>query len=110
MKKILFSMLPLIILAACQDAPANTAEADVPFDEIAANLETPWCINKTGEAFYISERPGTIAHIDEEGTLTRQAVDFSDPLSSAAEAACCDAGTCVERHDTTANMNVGTTS
>lgn len=86
MKKILFSMLPLIILAACQDAPANTDEADVPFDEIAANLETPWSINKTGEAFYISERPGTIAHIDEEGTLTRQAVDFSDPLSSAAEA------------------------
>lgn len=86
MKKILFSVLPFIILAACQDAPANTDEVDIPFEEVAASLDTPWSINKTGDEFYISERPGTVAHIDAEGALNRQDVDFSDSLSDASEA------------------------
>src|SRR5690606_6986437 len=46
----------------------------------------PWAINKTGEEFYISERPGSVAHIADDGTMTRQEVNFSDTLSSAAEA------------------------
>ena len=86
MKKILFPLLSFIILAGCNDAPANPDEADVPFEEIAANLDTPWSINKLGDEFYISERPGTVAYVDAEGKVTHQDVDFSDELSSASEA------------------------
>lgn len=63
-----------------------TTEADRSLEEIAVNLQAPWAINKVGDEFYISERPGTVAHIDANGRLTRQEVDFHNALSRAAEA------------------------
>ncbi|MDN3426376.1 PQQ-dependent sugar dehydrogenase [Microbacterium sp. APC 3898] len=86
MKKIWTPSIILLLLAGCNNAAPNPEEATAPFDEIATGLEAPWAINKTGDEFYISERAGTVAYIDEEGALTRQKVSFSDSLSSAAEA------------------------
>lgn len=86
MRKILFPSLSLLLLASCTNAAPNLEEATAPFEEIAAGLETPWAINKTGEEFYISERTGNVVYIDEDGTMMRQEVNFADALSGAAEA------------------------
>ena len=86
MKKIWAPSIILLLLAGCNNAAPNPEEATAPFEAIATGLEAPWAINKTGEEFYISERAGTVAYIDEDGTMTRQEVSFSDPLSGAAEA------------------------
>ncbi len=86
MKKILASSLSLFLLAGCNNAAPDTQKATAPFEELATGLDIPWAINKLGEEFYISERPGTVAHIDEDGTKTRQQVNFSNSLSTASEA------------------------
>ena len=86
MKKWLFPGILAAALAGCSNGPANPDEATAPADVIATDLEAPWSINKQGDAFYISERPGTVAYIDAEGKLERQDVNFSSPLSSASEA------------------------
>ncbi|MDQ0427510.1 glucose/arabinose dehydrogenase [Planomicrobium stackebrandtii] len=86
MKKILIPSFSLLLLAGCNNAAPNPDEATAPFEAIATGLEAPWAINKTGDEFYVSERTGQVAHIDEEGTLTRQEVNFSDALSGASEA------------------------
>lgn len=52
---------------------------------IAINLQSPWSINLRNGTFYISEREGTIALV-ENGQTTRQQVSLSSPLSDAAEA------------------------
>nr|WP_251047412.1 PQQ-dependent sugar dehydrogenase [Planococcus sp. ISL-110] len=75
-----------MLLAGCNNAAPNPEEATAPFEAVATELEAPWDINKTGQEFYISERPGSVAHIAEDGTMTRQEVNFSDALSGAAEA------------------------
>jgi glucose/arabinose dehydrogenase len=102
LNKLLALPLSLFLLAACSDVDtpeqasetgksdqAATAPSAEPSDapaEIATGLDTPWAINKIGEEFYISERPGTVAHIDAEGKLTRQEVQFADPLADVPEA------------------------
>lgn len=86
MRKIWAPSLSLLLLAGCNNAAPNPDEATAPFEAIATDLEAPWAINKTGDEFYISERPGTVAHIAEDGTTTRQEVNFSDSLSAASEA------------------------
>ena len=86
MRKILVPPLSLLLLAGCNNAAPNPEEATAPFEAVATDLEAPWAINKTGDEFYISERPGSVAHIAEDGTMTRQEVNFSDALSGAAEA------------------------
>jgi glucose/arabinose dehydrogenase len=85
-KKLLSPFLFLIVLAGCNDAPANPEEANVATEAIASGLDTPWSINKINDEFYISERPGTVAHISADGKVTHQPVQFSDSLSNAAEA------------------------
>ncbi|MBT2569565.1 PQQ-dependent sugar dehydrogenase [Planococcus sp. ISL-110] len=86
MRKIFVPSLSLLLLAGCNNAAPNPEEATAPFEAVATELEAPWDINKTGQEFYISERPGSVAHIAEDGTMTRQEVNFSDALSGAAEA------------------------
>lgn len=86
MRKILAPSLSLLLLAGCNNAAPNPDEATAPFEEVATGLETPWSINKIGDEFYISERPGTVAYINADGDLMRQEVNFSDSISGAAEA------------------------
>ncbi len=52
---------------------------------LAENLNIPWSIQKEGDIFYITEREGTIAKI-ENGKVERHDVQLEEPLSSEAEA------------------------
>lgn len=56
-----------------------------PPEIIAYLLQVPWSINKVGSTFYLSERPGMIAKV-ENGVTTRQKVSLKKRLSTAAEA------------------------
>lgn len=86
MKNWFLPTLSVLVLAGCSNSPANPDEATAPAEAIATDLEAPWSINKQGDSFYISERPGTVAFVDTEGTVERQPVLFSSTLSSASEA------------------------
>ncbi|QQP15053.1 sorbosone dehydrogenase family protein [Lysinibacillus agricola] len=52
---------------------------------IADNLQTPWSIQKSGDAFYLTERPGNIVKITDR-EVERQHVELSKELSTASEA------------------------
>ncbi|MDQ0271813.1 PQQ-dependent sugar dehydrogenase [Cytobacillus purgationiresistens] len=101
MKKIMIALLgSLLIIAGCsenngakepnEDAVEETdretgglpaAEPEV----IAEELNTPWSIDRLGETFYLSERPGKIVII-ENGEKERQEVELEKELSTVAEA------------------------
>ncbi|NNU85305.1 sorbosone dehydrogenase family protein [Geobacillus sp. BMUD] len=64
------------------------AEALAPIEEpevIAENLEVPWSIEKEGDTFYLTERPGNIVKI-ENGEVERQKVELEMEISAASEA------------------------
>jgi len=102
MKKLLFILL-VALLTACTDQEAAPVPPDIfqqPDEQgatipatmneisegvIARNLQSPWSINLHNDTFYISERGGTIAVV-ENGNVNRQQVSLSSPLSNAAEA------------------------
>ncbi len=52
---------------------------------LAEKLQVPWSIDKANQAFYISERTGSIVKI-ENGKTVRQPVQLEKPLAKAAEA------------------------
>ncbi|MEH7303593.1 PQQ-dependent sugar dehydrogenase [Neobacillus drentensis] len=52
---------------------------------VAERLHVPWSIDKVNQAYYISERTGTIVKI-ENGKTERQPVRLAMPLAKAAEA------------------------
>ncbi|RSD27218.1 PQQ-dependent sugar dehydrogenase [Mesobacillus subterraneus] len=98
MRRILYLML-VVVLTACtggeepkvvekgQEQPLEQ-EASVQVDQLevlAENLQVPWSINKLGETYYLSERPGSIVKV-EDGKVTRQKVSLKKGLSQAAEA------------------------
>lgn len=102
MRKFLYVLAAmLMVLAGCSGADDGTKpeeekgkaqdqdqEAVVPVDNleaVAENLQVPWSINKLGETFYLSERPGTIVKV-EDGRMTRQKVSLKKGLAQAAEA------------------------
>jgi glucose/arabinose dehydrogenase len=70
-----------------QVAPEEQDEVIVQgtLDVLAERLEVPWSIQKFGDVFYISERPGAIVKV-EEGRVERQKVVLKRPLSGEAEA------------------------
>jgi glucose/arabinose dehydrogenase len=95
---VLFAML--MVLAGCNGAGDETETVDEEqvkpqeqeavvqvgnLEVIAENLEVPWSINKLGDTFYLSERPGTIVKV-EDGSVNRQRVSLKKGLSQAAEA------------------------
>lgn len=82
----------LLLLAACSSTgePLEVGDQDVAVVQgvptiLADNLEVPWSIQKAGDVFYISERPGAIVKV-EDGEQERQRVNLSRPLSEEAEA------------------------
>lgn len=101
MRRFLYVLAALLmILAGCSGGEDGTKpvdekkeklqdqEAVVQVDNleaVAENLQIPWSINKLGETFYLSERPGTIVKV-EDGRTVRQKVSLKKGLSQAAEA------------------------
>lgn len=79
-----------IILSGClpdEDHQTNHKSEAVQtsgVEEVATNLNIPWSIDHDGKNFYISERTGTIAKV-EDGKVERQDVFLKMPLSRAAE-------------------------
>lgn len=79
----------LLLLGACSVSrePLETEVAvvqGVP-TVLADNLEVPWSIQKAGDVFYISERPGAIVKVDGDRQV-RQRVILEKSLSGEAEA------------------------
>ena len=60
-------------------APASEPEA------VADHLDVPWVIEKAGDTFYLTERPGTIVKI-ENGQVERQTVAWKKKVAAVSEA------------------------
>ncbi|SEQ76466.1 Glucose/arabinose dehydrogenase, beta-propeller fold [Virgibacillus subterraneus] len=85
----------MFIASACsqdeeRQQQSDEAIVDIPNTEgdlqvIAKNLQEPWEIAKLNDAFYVSERIGSIVTI-KRGEQTRKQVQFSKDLSNQAEA------------------------
>ncbi len=63
-----------------EEAINPVSKSELNIEVIGENLNTPWSINKQGQTFYISERPGTIVKI-ENGEVIRQQVQLKKQLS-----------------------------
>ncbi|OXS76707.1 PQQ-dependent sugar dehydrogenase [Domibacillus enclensis] len=74
----------LLLLTGCGVQEPEQPESERIQSE-AENLDVPWSIEQHEDTFYISERPGTIAEI-ENGEVEHQSVRLEEPLSDAAEA------------------------
>lgn len=94
-KWIVLGVLATVMLGGCftdkkaeqgKRPPQDTAVAwQGKADVVDENLQIPWSIAKSGETFYISERPGSIVKI-ENGKSERQRVMLKEKLSDASEA------------------------
>ncbi|WP_059171769.1 sorbosone dehydrogenase family protein [Bacillus sp. FJAT-27445] len=88
-------VLAAALLSGCapegKTEPGKNPPKDKPFvwqgkaEVIDEHLQIPWSIAKSGETFYISERPGAIVKI-ENGKAERQRVMLKERLSDASEA------------------------
>lgn len=99
MRKILaLSIAAFILTAGCSeneqqnstDTSQNTKQAEASLsveglDVIAENLDVPWSIDKQGNAFYLTERSGSIVKIEGE-KVVQQKVEFEKEVSTASEA------------------------
>jgi glucose/arabinose dehydrogenase len=95
MKKILgIYMLVILLLVGCSsNEQQNTInnEQNTPNEQgneelevIAGDLNVPWSIEKHGNTFYLTERPGSIVKI-ENGEVDRQSVELEKELSTVSE-------------------------
>lgn len=91
MKKIMLFISLFLFSAGCTSNSSTvdpTSSEDNRNDEVAVlakNLHVPWSIQKNGDIFYVSERPGTIAVI-KEGKAEHQDVQFEEKLADQSEA------------------------
>ncbi|RSK36677.1 PQQ-dependent sugar dehydrogenase [Bhargavaea beijingensis] len=101
MKRLAAVSLLLLVMAGCSKGAEETVQPvqewtepeqesldglQVEITEVAAGLRSPWSIDRHGETFYISERGGSIAEVETDGTVRRLDAKLSAPLSGAAEA------------------------
>jgi len=86
-------LVMVVLLSGCSLFEKN--DEGIEGDEVVVNqpnievlaekLQVPWSIDKVNQAFYISERTGTIVKI-ENGKTDRQPVHLKKPLAKASEA------------------------
>ncbi|WP_046175952.1 PQQ-dependent sugar dehydrogenase [Domibacillus indicus] len=77
----------LVLLAGCGAQESEQKEQAAEEERIEAEaqgLHVPWSIEQAQDVFYISERPGTIARV-ENGQVEHQQVNLNAPLSETAE-------------------------
>lgn len=93
----------LILLTACsgQGDKPYTSDENLSIEQpvsgrlndiqFAEKLHTPWSITKKNSIFYISERNGTIAMIDQQsGETSRLPIQFEKKLYTGGEGGCSD--------------------
>ncbi|MHA6261358.1 PQQ-dependent sugar dehydrogenase [Sporosarcina sp. CAU 1771] len=86
MKRYLLIVFLFFTSGCTKESPVSNTPIYNDVEKIAINLESPWSIANDNGTFYISERGGTIVNVSPEGTLTREEVRLSEPLSTVAEA------------------------
>ena len=74
-----------IFLFGCTEETQKLPTQGPIAEKVATNLNIPWAINLHDNTFYISERVGTIARI-QDGTVVHEPVQLSDTLASVSEA------------------------
>ncbi|QTD40358.1 sorbosone dehydrogenase family protein [Sporosarcina sp. Te-1] len=72
----------VFILFGCTQGYTQENQVDI----LATGLAAPWSITSDGNTIFISERAGTITRVDQDGSMQRQPVRLSKPLSTVAEA------------------------
>ncbi|WP_234978385.1 PQQ-dependent sugar dehydrogenase [Bacillus tuaregi] len=89
---IVLSLFTIIVFTGCSKSNERermkeeaAISPQTEFEIIADHLEIPWSINKLGEAFYLTERTGSIVTVEGNKKL-RQKVELKKKLSTAAEA------------------------
>lgn len=85
---ILFTLLFLIACSNQKEKSSNNLTENENRNDItvvASNLSAPWAIQKNDNEFYISERSGTIALIN-NGEVVHEKVNLQEPLSTVSEA------------------------
>lgn len=90
MKKIIALVLCILVVSGCSNKEEVVKEVNGKepnsIEVVATNLHIPWSINQYENDFFISEREGTVAWVNESGDVTHQEVIFSAPLANVAEA------------------------
>ena len=74
-----------LVLFGCTEETEKLTTQDPNVEKVATNLNIPWSINLHEDTFYISERDGTIARIQDR-TVVHEPVQLSDKLASISEA------------------------
>ncbi|WP_373232731.1 sorbosone dehydrogenase family protein [Cohnella sp.] len=84
MNQVIPILFAILLIAGCS---ANEQQDPVveELEIIGENLQVPWSIVKLGNTFYLTERPGSIAKI-ENGEIERQRVELEKELVTASEA------------------------
>ncbi|SDN80235.1 Glucose/arabinose dehydrogenase, beta-propeller fold [Psychrobacillus sp. OK028] len=75
----------LLVLFGCTEEIEKLPNRGPIVEKVAPNLNIPWSINLHDNTFYISERVGTIARI-QDGTVEHEPVQFSKKLAAISEA------------------------
>ncbi|WP_246031665.1 PQQ-dependent sugar dehydrogenase [Salibacterium salarium] len=63
----------------------ETSPESFSVETVATELNVPWAIQSHDDHFYVTERNGTIARIDENGTVHRQNVESTEEIVSNGE-------------------------
>lgn len=91
-KAFVLLLLTILLLVGCSqnkqqqnETFKDTTVSNKELVVVADNLETPWSIEKLGDTFYLSERPGNILKIV-NGAIDSQGVELKKELSTASEA------------------------
>ncbi|MFD2706445.1 PQQ-dependent sugar dehydrogenase [Salibacterium lacus] len=66
-----------------QENPSGTSSLSA--ETITSGLNVPWDVQVHQNSFYITERGGTIVHVNEEGDKQRQELELSEPVAASGE-------------------------
>ncbi|MCM3281479.1 PQQ-dependent sugar dehydrogenase [Exiguobacterium sp. MER 193] len=69
--------------SATSEESNTTEETELNIGEVTAiaeNLEIPWSLARSADEWFVSERGGTIAVIDDSGRVTQSAVNLDEDV------------------------------
>ncbi|SFM00678.1 PQQ-dependent sugar dehydrogenase [Salibacterium qingdaonense] len=63
----------------------DDASSALSAETIASGLNVPWDVEVHQNSFYITERGGTIVHVNENGEKERQNIELNEPVAASGE-------------------------